>query len=74
MSELGIIIHKCAVVHLVERNLKANYSLGTAVLGKSEMEKDLGILLYDRLTAINARLPLTRQAEHWHALEEGFVN
>ena len=44
MWQLRFNVDKCKVMHLGgERNLQACYSLKTEVLGKSKLEKDLGI-------------------------------
>lgn len=53
--------------------MKANYSLGGVELGKSETENDLGMLAENRLNN-SKQAALTRQVEHWRALEGGFVH
>ena len=43
-------VEKCKVIHMGTRNRKANYILGGEPLGESKMEKDLGVLVDDKLS------------------------
>ena len=41
---------KCRVLHLGRSNLKHQYRLGSALLGSSSADRDLGVLVESRLT------------------------
>ena len=68
-------VEKCKIMHLGRKNMNAIYSLGREPLGESRMEKDLGVLVDDRLgnMACNAKLLLKKQTEYWHALKRGLT-
>ena len=43
-------VEKCKIMHLGGKNMNAIYTLGGEPLGESRMEKDLGVLVDDRLS------------------------
>ena len=60
-------VEKCKIMHLGVKNRNAIYTLGGEPLGESRMEKDLGVLVDDRLSnGMQGKLLLTKQTEYWH--------
>lgn len=57
---------KCKVMHMGRENPCQQYFLNGKTLGKTDMEKDLGILVSVNLTvAASARQLLPRQIRSW---------